>query len=96
MISHRSPLALLDKKTGIPYQNSINSLSLSLSTDLQHHLFSLTFDGNLVVAPIPKEKVLHRVLDIGTGTGIWAIDFADEHPETQVLGVDLSPIQPPL
>jgi SAM-dependent methyltransferase len=62
--------------------------------DLQHHLFYLTFDGKLFTAPIPKEKVLHRVLDIGTGTGIWAIDFADEHPETKVLGVDLSPSQP--
>jgi len=36
------------------------------------------------------------VLDIGTGTGIWAIDFADEHPSTAVLGTDLSPIQPSL
>jgi SAM-dependent methyltransferase len=62
--------------------------------DLQHHLFYLTFDGKLFTAPIPKEKLLHRVLDIGTGTGIWAIDFADEHPETKVLGVDLSPSQP--
>jgi SAM-dependent methyltransferase len=62
--------------------------------DLQHHLFSLTFDGKLFTASIPKEKRLHRVLDIGTGTGIWAIDFADEHPETKVLGVDLSPSQP--
>lgn len=48
----------------------------------------------MFTAPIPKEKRLHRVLDIGTGTGIWAIDFADEHPETKVFGVDLSPIQP--
>ncbi|PCD20256.1 hypothetical protein AU210_016668 [Fusarium oxysporum f. sp. radicis-cucumerinum] len=31
---------------------------------------------------------------LGTGTGIWAIDVADEHPEAEVLGVDLSPIQP--
>ncbi|KAH9218270.1 S-adenosyl-L-methionine-dependent methyltransferase [Leptodontidium sp. 2 PMI_412] len=62
--------------------------------NLQHHLCNLTFDGKLFTAPIPKEKRLHRVLDIGTGTGIWAIDFADEHPETKVLGVDLSPIQP--
>ncbi|KAH9204396.1 S-adenosyl-L-methionine-dependent methyltransferase [Leptodontidium sp. 2 PMI_412] len=62
--------------------------------DLQHHLFSLTFDGRLFTAPMPKEKRLHGVLDIDTGTGIWAIDFADEHPETKVLGVDLSPSQP--
>lgn len=62
--------------------------------DLQHHLCCLTFDNELIVAPIPKDKILHRVLDIGTGTGIWAIDFADEHPESKVLGIDLSPIQP--
>ncbi|KAF2183531.1 S-adenosyl-L-methionine-dependent methyltransferase [Zopfia rhizophila CBS 207.26] len=36
----------------------------------------------------------YRVLDIGTRTGIWAIDFAEENPESQVLGTDLSPIQP--
>lgn len=36
----------------------------------------------------------HRVLDIGTGTGIWAIEFADQNPESEVLGSDLSPIQP--
>jgi ubiquinone/menaquinone biosynthesis C-methylase UbiE len=57
--------------------------------DFQHHLFSLTFSGKLYTAFIPKEKALHRVLDVGTGTGIWAIDFADMHPESFVLGVDL-------
>ncbi|RDW56506.1 S-adenosyl-L-methionine-dependent methyltransferase-19 [Coleophoma crateriformis] len=62
--------------------------------DLQHHQLTLTFGGKLFTAPIPKEKQLHNVLDVGTGTGIWAIDFADEHPETKVIGVDLSPIQP--
>ncbi|CZR65016.1 related to methyltransferase [Phialocephala subalpina] len=62
--------------------------------DLQHHMYSLMLDGKLTTAPIPKDQQLHRVLDAGTGTGIWAIDFADEHPESQVLGVDLSPIQP--
>lgn len=34
------------------------------------------------------------MLDIGTGTGIWAIEFALEHPNADVLGTDLSPIQP--
>ncbi|KAK6066462.1 methyltransferase domain-containing protein [Seiridium cupressi] len=34
------------------------------------------------------------VLDIGTGTGIWAIDFAQEHPRSNVIGTDLSLIQP--
>ncbi|RDW58611.1 S-adenosyl-L-methionine-dependent methyltransferase-11 [Coleophoma cylindrospora] len=62
--------------------------------DLQHHQITLTFGGKLFTAPISKEKRLHNVLDVGTGTGIWAIDFADENPETKVIGVDLSPIQP--
>ncbi|KAK3680775.1 S-adenosyl-L-methionine-dependent methyltransferase [Podospora appendiculata] len=64
--------------------------------DLQHHIFSLTYDGALHSCPAGKDptKPLRRVLDAGTGTGIWAIDFADEHPETHVIGIDLSPIQP--
>jgi trans-aconitate methyltransferase len=31
---------------------------------------------------------------MGTGTGIWAIQFADEFPSAEVIGIDLSPIQP--
>lgn len=61
--------------------------------DLQHHMFALTFGGKLSTI-IDKSQKLRRVLDVGTGTGIWAIDFADEHPEAQVVGIDLSPIQP--
>jgi hypothetical protein len=39
-------------------------------------LFTLTFDGKLHIAPIEEMKGgIHNVLDIGTGTGIWAIDF---------------------
>jgi SAM-dependent methyltransferase len=48
--------------------------------------------GDLFRAPIgPKPQ---RVLDLGTGTGIWSIDFADEFPSALVIGTDLSPIQP--
>jgi ubiquinone/menaquinone biosynthesis C-methylase UbiE len=59
-------------------------------------LYSLTFGGKLYLCPFPEGKQIHRVLDVGTGTGIWAIDFADENLEAHVLGVDLSPIQPQL
>ncbi|KAN0108726.1 S-adenosyl-L-methionine-dependent methyltransferase [Hyaloscypha variabilis] len=63
--------------------------------DLQHHLFTLTFDGKLHIAPIEELKGgVHNVLDIGTGTGIWAIDFAATYPSANVIGTDLSPIQP--
>ncbi|CAM1509719.1 Fc.00g000540.m01.CDS01 [Cosmosporella sp. VM-42] len=62
--------------------------------DLQHHLFLLTFEDKLYLSPAGRQgHKLQNVLDVGTGTGLWALDFADEHPEAQVIGVDLSPIQ---
>ncbi|KAF9880193.1 hypothetical protein CkaCkLH20_02147 [Colletotrichum karsti] len=63
--------------------------------DIQHNMWLLTFDNRLGTAPPnePGAKV-GRVLDLGTGTGIWAVEFGEEHPEADVLGVDLSAIQP--
>lgn len=63
--------------------------------DLQHYMFTLTYGGKLYTCDFNKnEKKAHRVLDAGCGTGIWAIDYADEHPEAEILGVDLAAIQP--
>jgi trans-aconitate methyltransferase len=42
----------------------------------------------------PITKHPQRVFHIGTGTGIWAIDSADEFPSALLIGNDLSPIQP--
>ncbi|KAI3552625.1 methyltransferase domain-containing protein [Colletotrichum filicis] len=60
--------------------------------DLTHNLWLATWDNNL--CNCPKKNGARRVLDIGTGTGVWALDYADDHPEATVIGVDLSPIQP--
>ncbi|KAJ5641746.1 hypothetical protein N7490_005746, partial [Penicillium lividum] len=60
--------------------------------DLLHHVRNLVLNGALFRAPIKDN--LQRALDIGTGTGIWAIDFADSYPGAEVVGTDLSPIQP--
>ncbi|ODH53547.1 hypothetical protein GX48_00380 [Paracoccidioides brasiliensis] len=60
--------------------------------DLTHHIYKLLLGGDIYVSPIKANA--QRILDIGTGTGIWAIDFADAHPESEVIGNDLSPIQP--
>ncbi|GAD98585.1 conserved hypothetical protein [Paecilomyces variotii No. 5] len=59
--------------------------------DLLHHVYGLLLQGQLHYAPIPESP--QRVLDLGTGTGIWASDFADQYPSAQVIGNDLSPIQ---
>ncbi|USP82267.1 hypothetical protein yc1106_09541 [Curvularia clavata] len=65
--------------------------------DLQHHKYTLLLRDRLFVAPIPEstfEDANCRVLDLGTGTGIWAIDMADKYPNTEVLGVDIAATQP--
>lgn len=59
--------------------------------DLLHHIFLQCLGGKLYSAPLEHPT---KVLDVGTGTGIWAIDFGDEHPAADVIGTDLSPIQP--
>jgi hypothetical protein len=41
-------------------------------SDLQHHSFKIMLDGKLHLAPISSPR---RVLDLATGTGIWAIEF---------------------
>ncbi|KAH6857036.1 S-adenosyl-L-methionine-dependent methyltransferase [Chaetomium sp. MPI-CAGE-AT-0009] len=62
------------------------------SMDIHHHSCTLLLDGKLFLAPL-KDNI-RKVVDIGTGTGIWAIDFGDEYPEAEVIGTDISPIQP--
>ncbi|KAH8658298.1 S-adenosyl-L-methionine-dependent methyltransferase [Xylariales sp. PMI_506] len=61
--------------------------------DFQHAAFSILIGGpgTLFLAPVKNPK---HALDIATGTGIWAIQLAEQFPEAQVIGTDLSAIQP--
>ncbi|KAE8151604.1 S-adenosyl-L-methionine-dependent methyltransferase [Aspergillus avenaceus] len=58
--------------------------------NLHHHIHRMKLDGALYRSPLPAD--IERVLDLGTGTGIWAIEMADQFPKTVVVGNDLSPI----
>ncbi|KXH60529.1 methyltransferase domain-containing protein [Colletotrichum nymphaeae SA-01] len=60
--------------------------------DMKHSMVVTLCGGALHSAPLENPQ---KILDIGTGTGIWAIDMGDEYPEAEVTGIDLSPIQPP-
>jgi SAM-dependent methyltransferase len=60
--------------------------------DLHHEILLQLLEGELHKAPIGKTP--QRILDVGCGTGIWAIDAADKYPSAEVLGIDLSPLQP--
>ncbi|KAL9017170.1 MAG: hypothetical protein Q9185_005499 [Variospora sp. 1 TL-2023] len=59
--------------------------------DLQYHALRLAFGDQMIFAPVSEK--LGRVLDAGTGTGIWAEDVADAYPNAEIYGIDLSPIQ---
>ncbi|KAF2457349.1 S-adenosyl-L-methionine-dependent methyltransferase [Lineolata rhizophorae] len=58
--------------------------------DIHHHICLMQLDGELNIAPLPSD-FSGRVLDLGTGTGIWASDMGDKYPSAEILGVDLSP-----
>jgi len=60
--------------------------------DIHHALILKAMGDRLYYAPI--DSTLQRVIDLATGTGMWAIAFADQHPSAEVIGNDLSPTQP--
>lgn len=48
----------------------------------------LLFSTGYKLYQVPLHEIeLHNCLELGTGTGIWAIGFA--HPETVITGIDL-------
>ncbi|KAK6496688.1 hypothetical protein TWF481_001676 [Arthrobotrys musiformis] len=63
--------------------------------DILHKLYLVSRRNELHRAPISVNPYSQtRILDLGTGTGIWSIDMADKYPDAEVIGTDLSPIQP--
>ncbi|KAL1982369.1 hypothetical protein VTN96DRAFT_1400 [Rasamsonia emersonii] len=60
--------------------------------DMVHHVVYRLLGDRLFLAPINPEGM--RILDIGTGTGIWPIQMGDLYPTAHIVGNDLSPIQP--
>lgn len=61
--------------------------------DFQHAILKALHGDKFFFSPVKDPR---KILDIGTGTGIWAVDLADSDvvPNARITGTDLSPIQP--
>ena len=59
--------------------------------DLENEIFLMLLGGKHHHAPLQAPQ---QILDLGTGSGIWAIGMADLYPSASVIGIDLSPVQP--
>ena len=68
-----------------PLRSMFDGLAPTWETRIgPHHLWAL--DLALQDAPAPR-----RALDLGTGTGVVALALAERYPESEVVGIDLSP-----
>jgi len=84
-----TPIAMVGgrmRTVGLPYvlprdMEEINRL------DFQHYMLRYALRG-LYAAPIGHPD---SILDVGTGTGRWAMDMAQGFPRAQVVGVDVNP-----
>lgn len=70
---------------GVPYvlpndMDEVNRL------DFQHYMMRYGLRGNFA-APIGSPE---SILDVGSGTGRWAIEMAELFPQAQVVGVDVA------
>ncbi|KAJ2898117.1 uncharacterized protein MKZ38_004176 [Zalerion maritima] len=61
--------------------------------ELQYECISVLFGGRLFFAPWSRQHYPGTILDIGTGTGRWAIEMGDKFPLSTIRATDLSPIQ---
>ena len=51
--------------------------------EIMHEVLIRTLGHRLFLTPL-EESQLGRVLDMGTGTGLWAMEFAERFPNAQV------------
>lgn len=66
----------------------------STRLNCQHYLWQQELRSNLhpsIPTPIPG----NAIADVATGTGVWHLEVAREHPSVKCLGLDISTAQTP-
>lgn len=53
-----------------------------------HQIYLIILEGKLTKAPIKSS--ITRILDVGTGPGDWAFAIAEQYPNAEVIGTDIS------
>ena len=56
-------------------------------TQMLHTVYLHLFDQQLTTAPLRNPT---KILDVGTGTGDWAMAMGDEYPDAEVIGTDIA------
>ncbi|KIP12259.1 hypothetical protein PHLGIDRAFT_328195 [Phlebiopsis gigantea 11061_1 CR5-6] len=65
--------------------------------DLQHQIYTMILGALYPAIPLVRWALRPRrdrrpvILDVGTGSGSWAVDMAKEFPYCEVIGMDLVP-----
>ncbi|KAI5463782.1 S-adenosyl-L-methionine-dependent methyltransferase [Mariannaea sp. PMI_226] len=56
--------------------------------EIMHGVLNSLFNNRLIFPPVRSPR---RILDCGCGPGDWAVDVAQQYPNAEVLGIDVSP-----
>ncbi|WP_189361151.1 class I SAM-dependent methyltransferase, partial [Thermogemmatispora tikiterensis] len=84
---HSSPFAQRRYLDDVPYLLPKDPLE-DQRLNYQHHALYRTL-SNHYLAPLTPESI-RTILDVGTGTGIWAFELQALFPHALVVGVDVS------
>ncbi|KAF7342963.1 S-adenosyl-L-methionine-dependent methyltransferase [Mycena venus] len=76
---------------GYPLTSACASEQETRRLDEMHAAFTHYFGGELGPSPIASLRP-RKILDLGCGSGAWAIQAALQFPEAQVVAVDISPL----
>lgn len=73
-----------ERVVGLPYALPADDEEIN-RLDFQHFMLRFAFQGNHA-APITQPE---SILDVGAGTGRWAIELARTFPDANVIGIDV-------